>query len=322
MDKLRRQILTSGLAAFGTWIASKAIANAQPNDKEVRTKIAQAKSNDANVNGIRLHYVTAGQGEPIFLLHGYPETHHTWHKVIPILAQQFKVIAPDLRGLGDSERPASGYDKRTIAEDIYQLGRSLGYKSIYLVGHDYGGTVAYFLAAAHPEFVKRLVVIEAAPAGLGETEFVPLVQGGGAWFRAFHLAPDLPEALVAGRERIYLSWLYRRFSKNPEAISPSDLDEYVRTYSKPGAMKAGFEYYRTYFEDKKYGEEYAKTKLQMPVLAIGGEDFYGAAVEKSLKLGAVNVKGITIQNSGHFVPEEQPQVLAQHLIDFATAMAG
>jgi pimeloyl-ACP methyl ester carboxylesterase len=272
---------------------------------------------NATVNGIQLHYVTAGQGEPIVLLHGYPETHHAWHKVIPALAQQFIVIAPDLRGLGDSERPKTGYDKRTIAEDIYQLVRSLGQEKIYLVGHDYGGTTAYFLAAAHPEFVKRLVIIEAAPSGLGEPEVVPLMPGGGAWHRAFHLVPDLPEALVAGRERVYLSWLYEHYAYQPDAIAPADIDEYVRSYSQPGAMKAGFEYYRAYFEDKQQGQQYAQTKLTMPVLAIGADRVFGAAVEACLKNGAENVKGVAIENCGHFVPEEQPEVLVRHLLDFA-----
>jgi pimeloyl-ACP methyl ester carboxylesterase len=270
----------------------------------------------AVVNGIQLHYVTAGQGEPLILLHGYPETHHAWHKVIPALAQQFTVIAPDLRGLGNSERPDTGYDKRTIAEDIYQLVRSLGYAQIDLVGHDYGGTTAYFLAAAHPELVKRLVVIEAAPSGLGEPEVIPLTPGGGAWHRAFHLVPELPEALVAGREQIYLSWLYEHYAYQPGAITAESIDEYVRSYSQPGAMKAGFEYYRAYFEDKQQGQQYAQTKLPMPVLAIGADQVFGTAVESYLKQGAENVKGIVIENCGHFVPEEQPEVLIQHLLDF------
>jgi pimeloyl-ACP methyl ester carboxylesterase len=271
---------------------------------------------NVTVNGIQLHYVTVGEGEPLVLLHGYPQTHHAWHKIIPELAQHFTVIAPDLRGLGDSERPATGYEKHIVAEDIYQLVRSLGYEKIYLVGHDYGGSTAYFLASEHPEIVQRLIVIECAPPGLGETSEVPLVPGGGAWHRAFHLVPDLPEALVAGRERVYLSWFYQHYSRNPEAISNADLDEYIRTYSQPGAMKAGFEYYRAYFQDSDRGREYAQTKLQMPVLAIGADSVYGASVEQCMKRGAINVKGIVIANCGHFVPEEQPKALIDYILNF------
>ncbi len=279
---------------------------------------------DTTVNGIRLHYITAGQGEPLVLLHGYPETHHTWRKIIPELAKHFTVIAPDLRGLGDSERPETGYDKRTIAEDIYQLvrsrsrsgGLSLNYQHIYLVGHDYGGSTAYVLAAEHPELVKKLVVIECAPAGLKEDSEISLVPGGGAWHRAFHLVPDLPEALVAGREKIYLGWLYQHYSRNPGAITDADIEEYIRTYSQPGAMKAGFEYYRTFFEDRERGREYAKIKLQMPVLAIGADSVYGTSVEEYMQRAATNVQGVVINNCGHFVPEEQPEELVQQLLKF------
>lgn len=270
----------------------------------------------ATVNDIQLHYVMGGQGDPIVLLHGWPETWYAWHKVIPALAEHYTVIAPDMRGLGDSDKPVSGFDKRTIAKDIYQLIQSLGFSSIFLVGHDYGGSTAYVFTAEYPEMVRRLVVIECAPAGLGETDVIPLSAGGGMWHRAFHLVPDLPEALVAGRERLYLSWFYQHYSRNPDAISPSDIDEYVRTYSLPGAMRAGFEYYRTYFEDTERGNEYRKTKLTMPVLAIGADSVYGTQVQQYMEKAAVNVQGVVIEQCGHFVPEEQPLVLTQHLLNF------
>lgn len=271
----------------------------------------------ATVNGIQLHYVMAGQGDLIVLLHGYPQTHYAWRKVMPELAKHYTVIAPDLRGLGDSERPATGYDKRTISEDVYQLVRSLGFQKIFLIGHDYGGSTAYVLASEH-DIVERLVVIECAPAGLGETSAIPLEIGGGQWHRVFHLVPDLPEALVAGREKLYLGWFYQHYSRNPDAISDADVDEYIRTYSMPGAMRAGFEYYRTYFEDTERGREYAKTKLQMPVLAIGADSVFGTLVEQCMKSGAMDVQGVVIDNCGHFVPEEQPEALAQHILTFAT----
>lgn len=270
----------------------------------------------APVNNIQLHYLFAGQGDPVVLLHGWPETSYTWRKVMPELAKHYTVIAPDLRGLGDSERPASGYDKQTVAEDIYQLVRSLGFEQIFLVGHDYGGSTAYVFTAEHPEMVRRLIVIECAPAGLAEGDTIPLAAGGGMWHRVFHLVPDLPEALVAGRERLYLSWFYENYSRNPGAISAADVDEYVRTYSAPGAMRSSFEYYRTYFEDAEQGKEYAKTKLTMPVLAIGADSVYGTSVQQYMENGAVNVRGVVIENCGHFVAEEQPEALTQHILTF------
>lgn len=270
----------------------------------------------AFVNGVRLHYLMSGQGDPIVLLHGYPETSYAWRKVIPELAKHYTVIAPDLRGLGDSDKPASGYDKRTVAEDIYQLIRSLGFERIFLVGQDYGGSTAYVFAAEHPQTVRRLVVIECAPAGLMKDDVIPLVPGGGMWHRSFHVVPDLPESLVEGRERLYLSWFYQHYSRNAGAISEADIDEYVRTYASPGGMHAGFEYYRTYFDDTDQGKEYAKTKLNMPVLAIGADSLYGAAVAEYMQTAALDVRGAIVENCGHFVSEEQPEALLNLLLPF------
>lgn len=270
----------------------------------------------ASTNGIQLHYVRAGQGDPLVLLHGYPETWYAWRKVIPELAKHYTVIAPDLRGLGDSEKPESGFDKRTVTEDIYQLIQQLGFSRIFLVGHDYGGSTAYVFAAEHPEMVRRLAVIECAPAGLVDHDVIPLTEGGGMWFRCFHLVPELPEALVAGRERLYLTWFYQHFSRQPDAIAEAEIDEYVRTYSLPGGMRSAFEYYRTYFEDTKHGQEYRKTKLTMPVLAIGADSVYGTAVQQYMEQAAIDVRGVVIEDCGHFVAEEQPVILTQQLLNF------
>jgi pimeloyl-ACP methyl ester carboxylesterase len=257
-----------------------------------------------------------GQGDPVVLLHGYPETSYAWRKVMPELAEHYTVIAPDLRGLGDSDKPASGYDKRTVAEDIYQLIKSLGFERIFLVGQDYGGSTAYVFAAEHPETVRRLVVIECASAGLIKDDVIPLVPGGGMWHRSFHLVPDLPESLIEGRERLYLSWFYQHYSRTVGAISEADIDEYVRSYAAPGGMHAGFEYYRTYFDDTERGREYVKTKLKMPVLAIGADSLYGAAVEKYMQTAALDVRGAIVENCGHFVSEEQPEALLNLLLPF------
>src|SRR3954464_15614832 len=151
----------------------------------------------ASVNGIQMHYVIGGHGDPLVLLHGWPETWYAWHKVMPALAKNYTVIAPDLRGLGDSSKPASGYDGKTVAEDIHQLITQLGFKSIYLVGHDIGAFVVYPYAAAHPAEVKKLVVMEISPPGFCPP---PTVNGGPAiWWVLLHQVPDMPEALVQGK---------------------------------------------------------------------------------------------------------------------------
>ena len=217
----------------------------------------------ATVNGIQLHYVMGGKGDPVVLLHGWPETWYAWHKVMPALAKNYTVIAPDLRGLGDSSKPLTGYDGKTLAEDIHQLVTQLGFKSIFLVGHDIGTQVAYSYAAAHPTEVKRLVVMEIPPPGF----FPPPTVNGGPplWWVLFHQTPDVPEALVQGKEMTYLSWHYQNLAYNPAAITQEAINEYVSKYSVPGGMRAGFEHYRAIPQDAIQNMNYSKTNLTMPI---------------------------------------------------------
>jgi pimeloyl-ACP methyl ester carboxylesterase len=200
----------------------------------------------ADLGEVLMHYVTAGQGPPVVLLHGWPQTWWEWRHVIPALAQTYSVIAPDLRGLGDTSRPLGGYDKKTIAHDVWLLlAERLGHRSFFLVGHDWGGPTAFALAAAHPEAVRRLVILDVVIPGTGGD----FSEGGQRWHHQFHMTPDLPEALTQGRERTYLSWFYNTFAYRPDAIGPTDLDEYARSYRQPGAMRAGFAYYRALLQD-------------------------------------------------------------------------
>ena len=190
----------------------------------------------ATVNGIQIHYVMGGKGDPVILLHGWPETWYGWRHVMPTLAKNYTIIAPDLRGLGDSSKPTTGYDGKTLAEDIHQLVTSLGFKTILLVGHDIGTQVAYSYAAAHPTEVKKLAVMELTIPGFVPAGRMPL------WWATFHQTPDVPEALVQGKEMMYLSWFFHNLAFNPAAITQEDINEYVSHYSAPGAMRAGFEY--------------------------------------------------------------------------------
>ncbi len=275
----------------------------------------------AEVGDVILHYVKAGKGPPVVLLHGWPQTWYAWRHTIPALAKNYTVIAPDLRGLGDSSRPLSGYDKRTLAKDIWRLiSETLGFKTFLLVGHDWGGPTAYALAADHPEAVEKLVIIDVTIPGDGGD----FSQGGRRWHHQFHITPDLPEALTQGRERIYLQWFYQTFAYHPGAISDSDIDEFVRTYGQPGAMRAGFALYRTMADDAAVNAAQLATgfRLPMPVLAIGGAHSYphargrGREPEESLKRCATHVRGAVVDGSGHFVPEEQPEKLNALLLEF------
>ena len=266
--------------------------------------------NMASVNGIQLHYVIGGHGDPVVLLHGWPETWYAWHHMMPALAKNYTVIAPDLPGLGDSSKPLTGYDGKTVAEEIHQLVTQLGFKTIFLVGHDIGTQVAYSYAAAHPSEVKKLVVMELTIPGFAPTGRMPL------WWAVFHQTPDVPEALVQGKEMMYLSWFFHNLAYNPTAITQADINEYVGHYSAPGGMRAGFEYYRAFSQDAIQNQNYSKIKLTMPVLALGGgyiPTFGGnitmPTVIYGMKILAQNVQGILVPNSGHFIPEEQPEVV-------------
>jgi len=267
------------------------------------------------VNDVRLHYVTAGQGDPVVLLHGWPETWYQWRKIIPALAERYTVIAPDLRGLGDSSKPKTGYDKRTLADDVYKLVSKLGHGRIFLVGHDWGGPTAYAYACAHQDDVRRLVILDVPIPGAGLEKIPQMSPKGGLWHISFHSVPDLPEVLVAGREREYLSWFYRT-AYNPTAITAEDIDEYVRCYAAPGGMRAGFEYYRAFWDDVAHNTENAKTKLTMPVLALGGKYSFGKQTLRSLQTLAENVRGGEIDQCGHWVAEEQPEYLTEQLLTF------
>jgi pimeloyl-ACP methyl ester carboxylesterase len=231
------------------------------------------------------------------------------------LGKHYTVIVPDLRGAGDSDKPAIGYDKRTLAEDIYQLVGQLGYQRIFLVGHDIGLMVAYAYAAGHPADVRRLALLDAPIPGtkvFEEIEHSPRV-----WHFAFHNVPNLPESLVAGRERIYLTeGFYRALSYNPAAFSEADVDEYVRSYAAPGGMRAGFEYFRAFSEDAKQNKEYSQVKLSMPVLALGGEQSLGPVMVNMVKEVATNVRGGVIERCGHWIADERPEYLTEQLIAF------
>jgi pimeloyl-ACP methyl ester carboxylesterase len=267
-----------------------------------------------NVNGIRLHYVTSGRGEPVVLLHGFASTWYMWRHVAPELAKRYTVIIPDLRGAGDSAKPVGGYDKRTMAEDIYQLVRQLGHQRIFLVGHDMGFMVAYAYATAHPEDVRRLVLLEGLLPGVGvweEAKHKPIF-----WHFGFHSVPNLPEALVAGRECIYLNEFWEHGAYNPAAITEADKQEYLRSYAAPGGMRAAFEYYRAFPEDERQNRESARRKLTMPVLALGGAQAIGALVLSTAQAVATNVRGGVIERCGHWIPEERPEYLTEQLLTF------
>ena len=271
----------------------------------------------ADLEGVTLHYLMAGQGDTVVLLHGIPQTSHEWRYIVPRLTERYSVVAPDLRGLGDSSRPAHGYDKKTIANDIWQLLKNhLGIDRCFLVGHDWGGPVAFSLAAHHPEAVRRLAILDVVIPGDGGD----FSQGGRRWHHAFFRTPDLPEALCIGREELIIGWFFENYGFRPNCISPEDQREYFRTYTKFGAFRSMLAYYRALPTDAADNQAIlAKNgKLRMPVLALGGERSFGRGMEclESLQRVADHVRGGSLANCGHWLAEEQPGLLSNELMGF------
>lgn len=268
------------------------------------------------VNGVRLHYVKAGSGEPLVLLHGWPQTWREWNVMIPELAKHYTVIAPDMRGFGDSDKPSSGYDKRTVAEDIYQLVNYLGFDEINLVGHDIGMMVAYEYASAHPSKVRKLAMLEAGLPGLGLEMLMDGAKFPQFYHFSFFIAPGLAETLVAGREKMFITHFIRHLSYDTYAVTDEDLNEYAERLSQPGALRASFEHYRAFPIDAVNNQENAKTKLTMPVLAVGGEFCMNDQVGVIMNALADDVKTSVIERSGHWLTEEQPEELTAVLLAF------
>ena len=275
----------------------------------------------ADVNGIRLHYVTGGTGTPLILLHGYPQTWYGRRKVMPTLAQKYTLVVPDMRGLGDSSRPADGdYTKKTVADDVYKLCRSLGYTSVDIAGQDMGAPVAYAFAASHPDYAKHLVVIEGgAIPGFGLEDLENPAKGG-SWHFGFFATPEFPELLTKGHEREFLTrFAFRgRFVYQKAAMTDADIAEYEKPYLRPGGMVAGFGCYRAFAQDAKDNQILNATKLAIPVLTVGADKSFGDTSE-AVRRYANNARSVVVKDCGHFVYDEQPDELARQMLAFLSA---
>ena len=292
---------------------------ANATDKTVVLDGVTFKHKTFAVNGINLHYVIGGKGDPIVLLHGYPETWYDWRKVMPVLATRYTVIAPDMRGLGDSSRPANGdYAKKSVADDIYKLVQSMGFKQACLVGQDMGGPVAVAYAGTHPGAVRKMIIVDTLTPGFG-LEAAMDTSRGGSWH--FGLFADVENALLLtkGRERAFFTqWAYRGgFVFDKTAFTDADINEYVSHYAAPGGMAAGFGYYRAFDQDAKDNAIlFEKTKLTCPVLAVGGDHCIGQGTVTGMEALATNVRGAIVKNCGHFVNEEKPAELSKLILEF------
>jgi pimeloyl-ACP methyl ester carboxylesterase len=273
------------------------------------------QSRFANVTGVRLHYLIAGQGDPVVVLHGYAETSHMWRPLMAEIATSRSVIAPDLRGAGQSSTPADGYTKAAMAQDIHALVGKLGYGRIRIVGHDIGLMVAYAYAAQYPSEVDRIVLMDAFLPGVGNWRDVWLMRD--LWH--FHFYGKTPLALVHGRERIYFEHFWNDFAADPKHSVPErDRRIYAKAYARPDGMRAGFEYFRAFEQDAKDFARFAQTPLpmSMPMLVLTGEKASGDFLIQQGRLVAANVEGVVVRGSGHWLMEEAPDQVIPKLVEF------
>jgi pimeloyl-ACP methyl ester carboxylesterase len=279
------------------------------------------QSQMADLGGVKIHYLKAGTGKrPLVLIHGFGETSQMWIPLFEEFGHDYTIIAPDIRGLGDSSRPASGYDKKTAAADIRGLVKSLGYERIDLVGHDIGLMIAYAYAAQYPNEVEKLALLEAPIPGIGavwEQVFTnPLL-----WHFHFVNSPIALD-LVKGRERTFLEHFWQTLSANQKAMSETMRQTYAKSYAQEGAMRAAFEYFKAFNkQDAEDNRSFAAHKLPMPVLVIAGDKAMGDALEIQAKLVADNVTALKFVDTGHWLMEERPAETKAALMKFFSPAA-
>ena len=290
---------------------------------------APVKHGRARVNGIRMHYVTAGQGEPLLLLHGTPKTNFYWHKLIPLLTEHFTVVAPDLRGFGYTDKPPveEGYDSLTNAQDVSELMAQLGHSKFHVHGEDRGAEFAYALTATHRDKVLTLSFCEMLLSGFGLEEwsnFQPdkissqfQQKGVWLWHIPFFWIPHIPEMLISGHEREFWEFWIKAETWNPTAISDQAITEWISCLKSPGGLRGCLETYRAGLKNARINQQLAETKLTLPVMTVGAPEFFGALVKDQMSQVAVNVERSAIfDECGHSLALEAEQRLAAMLRDF------
>jgi len=297
-----------GMAVVGAFIFSAASSQAygQVTNAAIASRFAQ-------IDGVKLHYLTAGHGTPLILLHGYAETSLMWRPIMPVLAERFTVIAPDLPGIGDSDIPADGLDMKSAAVRIHDLAKSLGVQKAEVVGHDIGLMVAYAYAAQFPTEVTKLVLMDAFLPGVAGWEAV--YNNPSIWH--FRFNGPTPEALVQGRERTYFDYFWNDFAADKTHSIPEEARQaYVAAYSRPGRMHAGWAYFVSFLQAAKEFAQLSQTKLTMPVLTIGGEKANGEALGRQGELVGTDVTIIVLKDTGHWLLEERPKETTEALLKF------
>ncbi|MET0635305.1 MAG: alpha/beta hydrolase [Chitinophagaceae bacterium] len=312
-------------------ILTAGAATAQPakfnlkdlSDAALVKKLPGFSNETAEVNGIRLHYVTGGKGDLVVLLPGWPETWWSFSKIMPVLSQQYKVVSVDIRGMGSSDKPDSGYEKKNMAKDVYELVRKLGYSNAYVIGHDIGAQVAFSFAANYPAATKKLVLLDVPHPD--ESWFsLPLLPQKGTfsdeldeahpylWWFAFHQVKGMPEQILEGRAQLEHEWFFKYLAYDEKAISAFDRAVYAAAYNQKGGVRAGNAWYQAFAQDIVDNNTYGK--LDIPVIGIAGPGY--GWLNAVLPVRATDWKVVRVEGSGHFVVEERPEATVKYILDF------
>jgi pimeloyl-ACP methyl ester carboxylesterase len=287
----------------------------QPTDPVLATLGPGFVSDTAQVNGTTLHYVRGGAGPAVILLHGFPQDWYAYHRIMPLLAKQFTVVAVDLRGIGGSAVTTDGYDAANMAEDVHQLVERLHLEHVYVVGHDIGGMVAYAFARRYPETSRGVMMLDIPLPGLGPWDAVkadPIT-----WHMNFQRTPDLPEQLIAGREAIYF-----RYFLHKGTFSDADVAHYAKSYAAPEHLRALLEIYRAFPANEKFNAA-QQSAIGLPLVLAPGEKspfekLMPSFAEALRAHGCANVKVEVIKSSVHYVVDEQPDAVAELIKRYAS----
>lgn len=291
-------------------------------DEELVKLLPGFTNGNTVVNGINLHYVEGGAGEPLILIPGWPQTWWAFHKMMPILAEKFHVIVVDMRGMGATDKPETGYDKKTMANDIFQLIHHLGYDTVNIAGHDIGAQVAFSFAMNHPEATTKLIILDTPHPNLG-MYYIPLIPAGNnslvaeqpenhMWWMAFNQVKVLPEQLLIGRSHLVHDYVFKYASVNEDSITEFDRAVYLAAYDNTDGIRAGNGWYQTFAQDIEDSKSFGQ--LSMPVLGIGGSGF--ELLQRELPPFAADLNVVKVEESGHFILEEKPQETAGLMIEF------
>ena len=327
-------LLTAALALLGSSPAigqgTGAGARYDTSDAALVKTLPGFSNGSAKVNGIQMHYVVGGKGAPLVLLPGWPETWWEYHKVMPALARRFRVIVVDIRGMGSTDKPAGGYDKKTMAQDVYALVRHLGYTKVNIAGHDIGSMVAFSFAANHPEATRKLAVLDVPHANelFGKISILPEYGKFGKkidaqhplfpWWFAVAQVPALPEKLFDGRYGMIQNWAFDYLTKDSKSIDARDRAVFVAAYAKKGGIHAGCAWFQNFSKDIIDNKKYVN--LQMPVLGLGSVGYEW--LKYSLPAQVKHFRILKIENSGHYFLDEQPTVTTNLLSEFFRAPDG